>query len=252
MARDRRATRLFALLGSGEFEPWAAEADRWLLDRATGDGSVLLLPMASAPEGDEVFDRWGQMGLDHYRGMGVRAEILPLKTREDAEREDLAGRLSDASEVFFSGGNPAFLTASLRDTTFWRRLVQELDRGLAYGGCSAGVAVLGEVVPDSRHLIPGATSFPDDLWSPGLGLFPRVTFSPHWDTVETFYPGARGRIEAAVPKGSRLVGLDERTAMLGDGREWTVVGDGAVYVLEDGRWTSFPAGTSFTADLTAG
>ncbi len=244
--------RRFGLLGSGEFEPWAAEADRWLLDRATGDGSVLVLPMASAPEGDEVFNRWGQMGLDHYLAMGVKAEILPLKTRDDAERNDLAARLSDVSLVFFSGGNPAYLTVSLRDTTFWDRLEQELDRGLAYGGCSAGVAVLGEVVPDSRHLIRGATSFPDDLWSPGLGLFPRVTFSPHWDMVEKFYPGSRRRIEAAVPDGSGLVGLDERTAMLGDGREWTVVGESGVHLFEDGSWTSFASGDSFTEDLAAG
>ena len=38
----------FGLLGSGEFEPWNDEVDRWLLDRATGDGSVLILPTACA------------------------------------------------------------------------------------------------------------------------------------------------------------------------------------------------------------
>ena len=30
----------FALLGSGEFEPWTEDVDRWLLDRATGNGTV--------------------------------------------------------------------------------------------------------------------------------------------------------------------------------------------------------------------
>ena len=32
-----------ALLGSGEFEPWTDDVDHWLLDRATGDGTVLIL-----------------------------------------------------------------------------------------------------------------------------------------------------------------------------------------------------------------
>ena len=36
--------RSFALLGSGEFEPWNEEVDRWLLGRADGrDGRVLIL-----------------------------------------------------------------------------------------------------------------------------------------------------------------------------------------------------------------
>ena len=44
---------LFALLGSGEWQPWTDEVDRWLLERTTGDGTVLVLPTASAPEGME-------------------------------------------------------------------------------------------------------------------------------------------------------------------------------------------------------
>ena len=47
------------LMGSGEFEPWSEEVDRFSLSRADfGDGSVVILPTASAPEGDEVFNRW--------------------------------------------------------------------------------------------------------------------------------------------------------------------------------------------------
>ena len=53
---------------------------------AVGDGSVVILPTASASEGDEVFDRWGTMGLDHYADAGVTAEVLPVKVREDAFR----------------------------------------------------------------------------------------------------------------------------------------------------------------------
>jgi len=96
----------FALLGSGEFEPWAEPVDRWLLDRAAEagrDGSVLILPTASAPEGDAVFDKWGTMGLEHYAALQAPAEVVPLKTREDAASEELAAGLATASVVFFSG-----------------------------------------------------------------------------------------------------------------------------------------------------
>ena len=79
-----------ALLGSGEFEPWTEPVDRWLLDRATGDGTVLILPTASAPEGDRVFTMWADMGLAHYGRLGIASEVVPMKTREDADRPEFA------------------------------------------------------------------------------------------------------------------------------------------------------------------
>lgn len=91
---------LMALLGSGEFEPWTEAADRWLLERTSGDGTVLILPLASAPEGDGVFDRWADMGLRHYDRLGVPSEVVPLKTRQDAERPELAAMLERASMVY--------------------------------------------------------------------------------------------------------------------------------------------------------
>jgi hypothetical protein len=89
---------LWALLGSGEFRPWAEEVDRWMLERAR-PGRVLILPTASAPEGHEVFDRWGRMGLEHYRRLGVEAEVVSLKDHEDAARPELAARLDTAAAV---------------------------------------------------------------------------------------------------------------------------------------------------------
>ncbi|MCI4354661.1 MAG: Type 1 glutamine amidotransferase-like domain-containing protein, partial [Thermoplasmata archaeon] len=139
----------WALLGSGEFEPWCAEVDRWLLDRANGDGRVLVIPTASAPESDEVFDGWVAKGLDHYASLGIPAEAVQLRTREDAEREDLAAMLEGASVAFFSGGNPAYLSATLRGTSFWAALRAAKARGLGYAGCSAGIACLGSLAPDS-------------------------------------------------------------------------------------------------------
>ena len=38
---------------------------------ATGDGRVLILPTASAKEGDEVFDGWGSKGLEHFDSLGI-------------------------------------------------------------------------------------------------------------------------------------------------------------------------------------
>jgi cyanophycinase-like exopeptidase len=231
----------FALLGSGEFLPWSAEVDRWVLERASGDGRVLILPTASAKEGDKVFDGWASQGLSHFEAADIPAEIVPLKTREDAARPDLVERLEGASVAYFSGGNPAFLASVISDTPFWVALRGAMDRGLAYVGCSAGVACLGDQAPDSD-----ASEFGDDLWQPGLGVFPGVWFGPHWDALDSYVPGLTGFIVASVPAGRTLLAIDEDTALVGDGDEWSVLGRSAAHIYRDGEWGHHPSGTSFT------
>jgi cyanophycinase-like exopeptidase len=238
-------TQLLALLGSGEFEPWTEEVDRWVLERASGDGTVLILPAASAPEGDEVFNRWANMGLRHYRDQGIRAEVLPLKTAVDAGRPELLARLDEASMAYFSGGNPAYLAAVLSGSRFWSALTKATERGLAYVGCSAGAACLGDVVPDSTV---GNFASPE-LWTPGLGYFPTLFISPHWDALNRYMPGLQELFIAAVPAGNRLLAIDERTAVVGDGTDWHVMGRGSASLLERSKWRTFPSGQTFVAPL---
>ncbi len=175
--------RVLAFLGAGEFEPWSEVVDRWVLERSDGDGSVLVLPTASAPEGDDVFDGWARKGLAHFASLGVPAAVLPIRRREDAEREDLAS---------------------------------------------------------------------DAVWKPGSSYVRGVLFAPHWDTVERWYPGAHAFIQRSVRPGETLVGIDEATAMVGDGATWEVLGRSAVHVYRAGRWMRAPAGERFRLPLEMG
>jgi cyanophycinase len=233
----------WSLLGSGEFTDWSEAADRWLLQRAEGDGRVLILPAASAPEGKDVFERWGSLGLAHFGRLDVPAEVVELKTREDADDPRIVERLDGASVVYFSGGNPAYLSATLRDTEFWERLLKELDRGMGYAGCSAGVACLNDMTFDSDSLDL------EQIYRPGLGLVPRAVFAPHWDIVDSWMPGAADFIVGSVPDGHVFVGLDENTAMLGDGSSWDVVGKSGIHVEKEGIWTSYRDGDRFELAL---
>jgi cyanophycinase len=238
---------LFGLLGSGEFEAWTEPVDRWLLEQATGDGSVLILPAASAPEGQEVFERWASMGLEHYDELGIPADVVPLMTPADAERDDLIRMLEPASMVFFSGGNPAYLAGVLLGSTFWQALLSKMERGMAYAGCSGGVACLGQAAIDST--IRDFAS--PDLWKPGLELFPKTYFGPHWDALDRYVPGLQAMFVSAVPSGSVLMGIDERTAVVGDGVEWSVMGAGETSLIQEGDHQSFANGAAFHAALLA-
>ena len=188
----------WALLGSGEFEPWHEVADRWLLERATGDGRVVIAPTASAREGDAVFEEWGRKGLEHFASLDVEAEVLPVRTRDDAERDELAARLEEASVVYFSGGNPAHLSEVLRDTAVCAALLRGMARGMGYAGCSAGVACLTETTFDSD-----SDDF-DAIFKPGLGIVRETLFGPHWDMIDTWVPGATEFIVSSVRRRARV------------------------------------------------
>ena len=211
---------------------------------APAPGASWSLPTASAAEGDEVFDRWAAKGLAHYAADGIQAQVVPLKSRDDAYRDELVRMLDDASMVFFSGGNPAALASVLRDTPFWSALRAAMSDGLGYAGCSAGVASLGDVAPDSARTTTGP-----EMWQPGLGVFPGTWFGPHWDMLDRYAPGLVGLMESSLPDGSRLIGIDEDTAMVGDCTRWDVIGAGGIHVFEHGSWTRHAAGETFVLAL---
>jgi cyanophycinase len=229
-----------ALLGAGEFDPWSEVVDRWALEGA-GDGRFVILPTASAPEGNETFDGWAAKGLEHFGALGLTAEALALKTRDDAQDRALADRIRGATAVYFSGGNPYYLAETLKDTVFWATLLEELDRGTTYIGCSAGVAALTEKTYDAD--VGDLRS--DEVWKPGLGFVRGMLFAPHWNTVDQWFPGATGFIASSVEPGQVLVAQDEDTAMVGDGNDWAVVGEAGIHVLRDGGWTHHAAGDAF-------
>jgi len=226
----------FLLLGSGEFEAWSADVERLALADAVGDGSVLILPTASASEGDEVFDRWASMGLAHYAEAGVPAEVLSVKVRDDAYRADLVERAERASMVYFSGGKPTKLAGVLRDSPLLAAIRRAMNGGAVYAGCSAGAMVASrERNAEGR----GGTS-----WLFGLGLVPHVSFGVHWDRAARI-PGVQWWLTSRIPDDTWFVGIDEQTAILGDGERWTVHGRGGVAVRHEGELSRVASGGSF-------
>jgi cyanophycinase len=221
-------------MGSGEFEPWSEEVELAALEGRPR--RVAVCPIASAPEGEAVFDRWARMGLEHYASMGVEAEVVPMRTRDDAELGANARAIEDAGMVFFSGGSPRYLADAVGGTGFWSALEARLDAGAVYAGCSAGAMVAGRR-PERRPRV-GAS------WVAGLGLVPAGSFGVHWNRAR-FIPGMRALMTSGVRAGW-FVGIDERTAILGDGADWRVYGLGSVSLRLDGTTRTFRSGDGFS------
>ena len=100
-----------ALVGAGEFLPAMAEFDAELL-AATGRARprVAILPTASYPDGEEVFERWAAMGVAHFAALG--AEVEPVLVRDRAGGRRCRGaprRSARPTSIYLSGGKPGHL-----------------------------------------------------------------------------------------------------------------------------------------------
>ena len=223
----------FLLLGSGEFEPWSADAERFVLSGATGDGSVAVLATASGREGESVFERWVGMGLMHYKSLGIAAHAVRVRTRTDALESGVANLLDDVSMVFFSGGSPKYLAQTVRGTPVWDGVQRLLERGGAFAGCSAGAMVAGAA----------GLHFP---FGSGLGLLPASAIGVHWDAMSGWWiRWLRDLAPRRLPRTVRFAGVAEHTASASDGDAWRVFGAGVVDVRRGREREAFVAGERF-------
>jgi cyanophycinase len=238
-----------ALVGSGEYLPVLEGTERALIDGRPP--RYVQLATAAAPEGARVLARWHDLGARAAERLGVEQVVVPVTDRASADDPANAELVAGAGLVYLSGGNPAFLAATLRDTAVWTAVVAAWRAGAALAGCSAGAMALSASLPDVRH--PWRPALP------GLGVVPMVEVLPHFDAFAARMPDLVLRRVAGTPPGVRLVGIDEETALVaglegwagepaGVGSVWSVHGRRSVWILTpDGR-QEVPSGTEVVLD----
>jgi cyanophycinase len=212
-----------AFVGSGEFTPALEPVDRALL-AATGRARprVVVLPTASAPDGDEVFARWGRMGRDHFHALGAQVESLPVRERVDAAEPAYAQAVADADLVYLSGGKPDHLYEVLVDSPLLEAMRAAWSRGAILAGCSAGAMVL------AGHRMSFGSRVPmPSRWRAGLDFVPATAVAPHYDRwPETMLVP----MVLLAPPGTVVLGIDEETSLVGRDGTWQVHGPGRVTV----------------------
>ncbi len=228
-----------ALVGSGEFLPAMSEFDAGLL-ATTGRTRprVVILPTASWPDGEEAFDRWASMGVDHFSDLG--AEVEPVRVRDRADADDAAHvqAIGEADLIYLSGGKPGHLSAVLDGSGVGRALRQAHHRGAVIAGCSAGAMALAERHFDlrRRRLIWPVR------WRDGLGLVAGASIVPHYDA---WPEPLSALLVLQAPRGSAVLGIDEGTALFGRDGSWQVHGRARVTVWQGRHRERFRAGDVF-------
>lgn len=222
-------TGTIALVGSGEYLTPIQPVDTQLLTHIAGEPRVVVLPTASAPDGKGVPERWAQMGVAHFRQLGVRVEPVMLLERADAENPEIVAAIAQANFVYFSGGKPRYLLETLRGTAAWQAIAEIYAGCGVVAGCSAGAMVMGAALfdfPRFWHTIPA------------LNLAPGLMIIPHFDEIpQTML--ASLKLTHGRPT---TVGVDGSTALVGQAGRWTVYGSGGVTVFEGQRRMRYTAG----------
>jgi cyanophycinase len=212
------------LAGSGEYTPAMDLVDRYLLEAMPIDKSILLIATSCAQEGLDVMERWEQMGVMHFRRLGVEARPLRIVDHDDADRSEVAEQIAEAGFVWFSGGSPAYLAQSFHQTSGFHALERANREGAVVAGASGGLGVLN-VHMDSLQpgAAPGVT---------GLGLSAPLRAMAHFDRMEVRRPEFVERTVGALQPGQHAIGVDEDTALVWTGQRWQAMGNKRVVVFE--------------------
>ncbi|MFN8146522.1 MAG: Type 1 glutamine amidotransferase-like domain-containing protein [Candidatus Nanopelagicales bacterium] len=226
-----------ALVGAGEYLPVMTEIERALIDGRAP--RYVQLATAAAPEGEESLARWHNLGRLQAERLGVEQVVVDVRNRQDAQNEELAALIEGAGLVYLSGGNPAFLADTLRDTRVWEAIVAAHEAGAAVAGCSAGAMALSSWAPRMRDLV-----HPDQ--PTGLGLVQNVRVIPHFDKMLGWVPDVLRNALLHKPEGTMLLGIDEDTALVGGPYEWSVQGRQSVWELGEGKRVEHPSGSVLT------
>jgi cyanophycinase len=171
------------------------------------------------PTAHSAADRLETMANYNFWKAQKVASITFLHTRKTDVANDpkFAKPLTEATGVWFVGGDQSLLVAPYRGTLVERELHKLLARGGVIGGTSAGAAAM------SRLMIVGGN--PVAQVGAGFGLLPQVVIDQHFHNRNRL-PRLLG-ILARQPQYLGL-GIDEETAVVVHGGLATILGNANV------------------------
>lgn len=266
------AVRILAIMGSGETAPTMAKVHRALFDRlaaedATGSGdgpaaagsipaAILDTPYGFQENAEELSSRTVEF---FATSVGRRVAVASFRSR-DVDALTLAGavaRIREARYVMAGPGSPSYALRQLSGGPIPRAMAAKLAAGGVLTMASAAALIVGVVtipvyeiykVGEEPRWLEGL-----DLLGPATGL--RAAVVPHYDNAEGgthdtrfCYMGERRLriLEAALPEGAFILGVDSHTALVLDLEKGlaSISGVGGATVRVAGRSTVFPSGST--------
>jgi len=255
--------RLIAIFGSGETSPTMTSVHQGLMARVREPGVDAILldtPFGFQPNADEIAAKIAAYFRDR-----VGCEITVASLRHggrggEPEFERFVTALHGANYVFAGPGSPSYALRHWRNERVRGELLAKVQNGGCVAFASAAAIALGAYALPVYEIYKVGE---DPAWIPGLDLYAaigvRAAVIPHYNNREGgthdtrfCYMGERRLrdLEAQLPDGATVLGVDEHTALVidvGSGRV-EVRGRGRVTMRCSGRDVLWEAGASLTLD----
>jgi cyanophycinase len=179
---------------------------------------IVVVPTASADAADETKAESFLAAWKKHDPESVT--LLHAKTKEQSNDPAFLKPLSDATAVWFSGGDQSRIAERYLGTKFETELMALHRRGSVIGGTSAGAAI------QSREMITGGKE--TATLGKGFDLLPGFILDQHFLKRER-----KGRLIDALAKRPGYIGLgiDEATAVVVTGRTIKVLGSSTATVI---------------------
>ncbi|MEJ0014088.1 MAG: Type 1 glutamine amidotransferase-like domain-containing protein [Actinomycetota bacterium] len=184
-----------ALVGSGEYLPGMQQLEGDLLRSGIERGKsnhYVQLPLARGRESVDRLRYWQEIGAAQAERLNAEQVFLPVYTRADAMREDLATQIEGAGLIYLSGGDPSYLATSLIDTPVWEAILRNWRSGSALAGCSAGAMALSADIPNFRKQ--------SEVGTPGLNVLPTLRTIPHYNKFFGWIPDGAAKVDGACSR----------------------------------------------------
>jgi hypothetical protein len=257
--------RLLTLMGSGETSPTMVKTHRDLLARVAGVGPAVLLdtPFGFQANADELCAR----AQGYFKeSVGASLDVASFRSSSlvgSVAYESMLGKLRSAGYVFAGPGSPTYALSQWSASSVPELLASKLREGGAITFASAAALTMG-VVTVPVYEIYKVGSAP--AWAEGLDLLGScvglsAAVIPHYNNAEGGTHDTRfsylgeerlSLLEASLPAGAFVLGIDEHTGLVLDLEAGTadVVGLGVVTIRSGGTSSTLPAGSRVAiADL---
>ena len=254
--------RLLTIMGSGETAPTMMKHHRDLIARLPGDPLAVVIdtPYGFQENAPELASR----AVDYFRqSVGHPIEVAGLTRLKNVDVlsvETGLSRLRRADYVFAGPGSPTYALTQWSGTPVPDIVREKLQRGGAVTIAPAAALTLGRfTVPVYEIYKVGQ----EPHWLEGLGVLDviglDVAVIPHYDNAEGghhdtrfCYLGERrlSDLEALLPDGVHVLGVDEHTGVIIDidADTATVIGNGTITVRVKGRSTVIESGRTIPVD----
>lgn len=189
-----------------------------LVGKPASEISVALIPTAGYPY---IKQEYIDAAFEYFAGYGMALEIVDLKEEDE---QSIEAKLAAVDVIYVNGGSTYWLLHWVRQTGFEGIVRRLLDQGKVYVGVSAGSIIAG---PDIRELTRSENAFGIEDTSGmrlvDFGVWPHYTTENPVDFSSAGFP---------------IVCLPDHQAVLVDGDETRIIGEGPRTTFNDFRETA--------------